>query len=71
MPGTPCSALINGICTNGFIARPGCAVTEKIGPPYLQVACLSEILALRDHPDIGKPTDEQVRQARERARDPR
>jgi len=67
MTWTPCSALLNGVCTNGFPAVGCCAHTELIGHPYSIPVCLSETLALRSFPENGAPSKEQVERARKRA----
>lgn len=64
---TPCSALVNGVCTNGFPAVPCCGHTELIGGDYSMPFCLSDTLPFRSFPETGAPSREQVERARKRA----
>jgi hypothetical protein len=64
----PCSALVNGVCTNGFIAPPACANTAGIGV-WNMTPCMSEKWAARLFPETGAPSADDVMRARERAAD--
>lgn len=66
-----CSALVNGICTNGFApVTPACRATERIGRPYMMTVCMSEDWAARLYPETGAPSADDVRRARERTTRP-
>ena len=52
---TPCSALVDGKCKNGFPTTPACRATERIGRPYMMTVCMSEDWAVRLYPETGAP----------------
>lgn len=62
-----CSALVNGVCTNGFPAVPHCAKTEDSGGIYSRLPCMTETWSARLFPETGAPSAEQVARARARA----
>jgi hypothetical protein len=64
---TPCSALVNGYCINGFMATPGCRNTECIGGVYTHVVCMSESWAARMHPETGMPSERDIARNRQAA----
>lgn len=61
-----CSALVNGVCINGFTAVPACGHGYGDGP-YNVVQCMSESWCVRLFPETGQPSPEQVARARARA----
>ena len=70
-----CSALVNGICTNGFIALPACDPVQPVWKcsecrrEYERQPtpmCMSEAMCARWIPETGAPTQEQVEYARKR-----
>lgn len=61
-----CSALVNGVCANGFVAAPACGHGYGDGP-YNVVPCMSESWCARLFPETGAPSAEQVARARVRA----
>ncbi len=60
---TPCSALVNGVCINGFPVMAGC----RTGDPRFSHPCLSEKWCARVYPETGAPSADQVARSRARA----
>lgn len=61
-----CSALTNGICTNGFPETPACK-SDRMGHFYAVPPCLSEKRSALLFPETGAPSRELVARARKRA----
>lgn len=62
----PCSALVNGVCTNGFVRVPACAHGYGSGP-YNVVPCMSEDWCARLFPETGQPSAADIARAHARA----
>lgn len=72
-----CSALVNGVCLNGFMVTPHCNPVQDVWKCFTcgQLSkqqpvppCMSEKISERQFPETGAPTRRDVERAHVRAR---